>query len=66
MTRLKTGDVVPIRINEGVTVKIEDKPFFTGEMGEVAGKSAISLQKTDVTADRQDCQHELMKDDNHG
>ena len=32
-------------INEGVTIKVEDKPFFTGEMGEVAGKSAINLQK---------------------
>ena len=32
-------------VNEGVTVKIEDKPFFTGEIGEVAGKSAISLKK---------------------
>ena len=45
MTRLKSGDVVPIIVNEGVTIKIEDKPFFTGEIGEVAGKSAISLQK---------------------
>ena len=45
MTRLKTGDVVPMVVNEGVTVKIEDKPFFTGEIGEVAGKSAISLKK---------------------
>ncbi len=45
MTRLKTGDVVPMNVNEGVTVKIEDKPFFSGEMGEVAGKSAVSLQK---------------------
>ena len=45
MTRLKTGDVIPINVNDGVTVKIEDKLFFTGEMGEVAGKSAISLQK---------------------
>ena len=45
MTRLKTGDVVPINVNDGVTVKIEDKLFFTGEIGEVAGKSAISLQK---------------------
>ena len=45
MTRLKSGDVVPIRVNEGITVKIEDRPFFTGEMGEVAGKSAISLQR---------------------
>ena len=45
MTRLKIGDVVPMMINEGVTIKVEDKPFFTGEMGEVAGKSAINLQK---------------------
>ena len=45
MTRLKSGDVVPMNLNEGVTVKIEDEPFFSGEMGEVAGKSAISLQK---------------------
>ena len=45
MTRLKIGDVVPMMINESVTIKVEDKPFFTGEMGEVAGKSAINLQK---------------------
>ena len=45
MNRLKTGDVISINVNDGVTVKIEDKLFFTGEMGEVAGKSAISLQK---------------------
>jgi len=45
MTRLKTGDVIPINVNDGVTVKVENKLFFTGEMGEVAGKSAISLQK---------------------
>ena len=45
LTRLKTGDVIPINVNDGVTVKVEDKVFFTGETGELAGKSAISLQK---------------------
>ena len=66
MTRLKSGDVVPIRINDGVTVKIEDKPFFTGEIGEVAGKVGNQFAKTDVRADRQASAGQCMKDDNHG
>ena len=45
LTRLEVGDVLPMNVGEGVTVKVQEHPIFIGEIGEVAGKSAISLQK---------------------
>ena len=45
MTRLKTGDVLPIMVKDSVTVKVEDQIFYTGEIGELAGKAAINLLK---------------------
>jgi len=45
MIRLKEGDVVSMNIDSGVKIKVEDNPIFTGEIGEVAGKAAISLQR---------------------
>ncbi len=45
MIRLKEGDVISMDIDTGVRVIVEEKPLFTGEIGEVAGKAAISLQK---------------------
>jgi len=45
MTRLVSGDVIPLEVGGGITVKIEDKPVFIGEIGEVSGKAAISLTK---------------------
>jgi len=33
-----------MNIDGGVRVKVENKPIFNGEIGEVAGKAAISLQ----------------------
>jgi flagellar motor switch protein FliM len=44
MIRLKEGDVVSMNIDGGVRVKVENKAIFNGEIGEVAGKAAISLQ----------------------
>ena len=43
MIRLKQGDVIPIKIAQGVQIIVEDKPIFMGEIGEIAGKSAISM-----------------------
>ncbi len=45
MIRLKEGDVVSMKIDGGVKIKVVDNPIFRGEIGEVAGKAAISLQK---------------------
>ncbi len=42
---LSKGDVIPIQVKKGITVKVEEIPVFSGEMGEVAGKSAINIQK---------------------
>jgi flagellar motor switch protein FliM len=42
---VKPGEVIPIQIGEGIEVRVEDKPIFLGEMGEVSGQSAINLNK---------------------
>ena len=43
MTRLVSGDVIPMDVGNGVTIKVEEKPVFIGEIGEVSGKAAVSL-----------------------
>jgi flagellar motor switch protein FliM len=43
LIRLKTGDVFPIQVGEGVEVLMDDKLLYRGEMGEVGGQAAISL-----------------------
>ena len=45
LMRLEAGDVLPMNVGEGVTVKVEENPIFIGEIGEISGKTAISLQK---------------------
>ena len=45
MIRLKEGDVVSMNIDSGVKINIENNSIFEGEIGEVAGKAAISLQR---------------------
>jgi flagellar motor switch protein FliM len=45
LIRLKTGDVVPIQINEGIEVRVEDTPIFHAEIGEVSGQVAVSLSR---------------------
>ena len=45
LIRLKTGDVVPIQINEGIEVRVEDNPIFLAEIGEVSGQVAVSLSR---------------------
>ena len=45
MTRLVAGDVIPMDVGNGVTVKVEDKPVFLGEIGEISGKAAVSLSE---------------------
>ena len=42
---MKPGDVIPIQLNEAVEICLEGQPFYLGEMGEVAGQSAINLMK---------------------
>ena len=45
LIRLKTGDVVPIQINDGIQVRVEDNPIFVAEIGEVSGQVAVSLSR---------------------
>ena len=45
LIHLKKGDIFPINIGEGVEVLIENRPFYSGELGEVGGQAAISLTK---------------------
>jgi flagellar motor switch protein FliM len=45
LIRLKTGDVVPIQINDGIEVRVEDNPIFLAEIGEVSGQVAVSLSR---------------------
>jgi flagellar motor switch protein FliM len=45
LIRLQSGDVVPIQINEGVEVRVEDNPIFIADIGEVSGQAAVSLTK---------------------
>ena len=41
----KEGDVVPVQINEGVELRVENNAMFVAEMGEVAGQVAVNLTK---------------------
>ena len=45
LIRLQTGDVVPIHVNEGIELRVEDNPIFLADIGEVSGQAAISLTK---------------------
>ena len=45
LIRLKTGDVVPIQVNEGIELRVEDNPIFLADIGEVSGQAAVSLTK---------------------
>ena len=45
LIRLQTGDVVPIQVNEGIELRVEDNPIFLADVGEVSGQAAVSLTK---------------------
>ena len=45
LIRLQTGDVVPIQLNEGIELRVEDNPIFLADIGEVSGQAAVSLTK---------------------
>ena len=45
LIHLQEGDVFPIQVGDGVEIRVEDKPIFTGEMGELGGNSAINLKE---------------------
>ena len=44
LIRLKEGDVVPVQINEGVEVRVEDNAMFVAEMVKLR-QVAVSLTK---------------------
>lgn len=43
LSRLKVGDVIPLRLNETVTLKVEQVPMFTGEFGIHNKNNAIKI-----------------------
>ena len=45
LMRLQEGDVFPIQVGEGVEIRVEDKPIFLGDTGDVGGNSAINLRE---------------------
>ena len=45
LIRLKPGDVVPVQINNGIEVRVEDNAIFIAEIGEVSGQVAINLSR---------------------
>ena len=45
LIRLQSGDVVPIQVNEGIELRVENNPIFFADIGEVSGQAAISLTK---------------------
>ena len=42
---MNVGDTMPISVSEGVELLVEGNRLFQGEIGEVAGQSAINLTK---------------------
>ena len=45
LIRLQTGDIVPIQVNDGIELRVEDNPIFLADIGEVSGQAAVSLTK---------------------
>lgn len=45
LIRLRSGDVVPIQVNEGIELRVENNPIFLADIGEVSGQAAVSLTK---------------------
>ena len=45
LIRLQSGDVVPIQVNEGIELRVENNPIYLADIGEVSGQAAISLTK---------------------
>src|SRR5210317_628841 len=41
LIRLQSGDVVPIQVNEGIELRVENNPIFLADIGEVSGQAAI-------------------------
>ena len=39
------GDTMPISVSEGIELLVEGTEIFEGEIGEIAGQSAVNLTK---------------------
>ena len=42
---MNVGDTMPISVSDGVELLVEGTEIFEGDIGEVAGQSAINLTK---------------------
>ena len=45
LLNMNVGDTMPISVNEGVELLVEGIEIFEGEIGEIAGQSAVNLTK---------------------
>ena len=45
LLNMNVGDTMPISVNEGVELLVEGTEIFEGEIGEIAGQSAVNLIK---------------------
>ena len=45
LLNMNVGDTMPISVNEGVELLVEGTEIFEGEIGEIAGQSAVNLTK---------------------
>ena len=46
LERAEEGDTLPVRIEPDLQLLVEDMPLFAAELGDVAGRSALSLTRT--------------------
>ena len=45
LLKMNVGDTMPISVMDGVEILVEGNEIFQGEIGEVAGQSAVNLTK---------------------
>ena len=45
LLNMNVGDTMPISVSDGVELLVEGTEIFEGDIGEVAGQSAINLTK---------------------
>jgi flagellar motor switch protein FliM len=52
LIHLQEGDVFPMQLHDAIRVKIEDRPVFDAQLGQVGGQAALNLtnriQKEDI------------------
>jgi len=45
LLHMNVGDMLPIPVQDGIKLLVEGNEIFMGDIGEVAGQSAVNLTK---------------------